>query len=193
MNCGLIAQVLFEALLRRNAFDRNDLNYYGGRLFTGNNEYKADTKFVALYDVSDLNLTRSIVETRKLYDLFEFLSEDHLKLIIQSICPEDMNDATRMALIEFCSDMVNHEIVVNDEVKEYKDFIFKDGTIVLYRQHSEDDPKNEDIVKEIQAIFVGIGAEKNTINLFVKDKLVYGIDINDVLPIEGLTEYVEVN
>lgn len=192
VNCGFIAQVLFEALLRRNAFDRNDLNYYGGRLFTGNNEYATDTKFVALYDVADLNLTQSIVETSKLKDLFEYLSEDHLKLIIESIRP-DMNDATRAALNEFCIDMVNHEIVVDDEVKEYKDFKLKDGTTVLYRQHSEDDPENEDIVKEIQAIFVGIGTEKNTINLFVKDKLVYGIDINDVLPIEGLTEYVEVN
>jgi len=185
---GDIAQILYEALLRKNAFDRNDLNYYGGRLFSGNNEYKADTKFVALYDVSSLNLSRKIIEKNTLMNLFGFMSGNHLNLIAESVCP-NINDNTRSALHDFCQDIVNNEIIIDDK-REIQECKYKIGTKLLYHQPNENNPE-EDKTEDIEAIFVGVGYTEDTISIIVEGNVVV-VNIDDVHPIEGVTEYVMV-
>ena len=188
VNTGDIAQVLFEALLRRNAFDRNDLNYGGGRLFSGNSEFEADTKFVALYDASSLNLTRKIIEKDTLKNLFNYMTGNHLNLIVDSVCP-DINDATRSALHEFCQDIVNNEIIVDDK-RDMQERKYKIGTKLLYHQPNENDP-DEESSKDIEALFAGVGYTDDTISLIIEGNIV-AVNIDDVYPIEGVTEYVMV-
>lgn len=185
---GDIAQIMYEALLRKNAFDRNDLNYDGGRLFSGNSEYEADTKFVALYDVSSLNLTRKIIEKDTLKNLFGYMSGNHLNLIVDSVCP-GINDATRSALHEFCQDIVNNEIII-DNKRDVQERKYKIGTKLLYHQPNEKDPEAE-TSNDIEALFVGVGYTDDTICIIVEGGVVV-VNIDDVYPIEGITEYVMV-
>ena len=185
---GDIAQILYEALLRKNAFDRNDLNYHGGRLFSGNSEYEADTKFVALFDASSLNLTRKIIEKDTLKNLFDYMAGNHLNLIIDSVCP-GINDATRLALSEFCQDIVNNEIII-DEKRDIQERKYKIGTKLLYHQPNENDP-DEESSKDIEALFAGVGYTDDTISIIVEGNIVV-VNIDDVYSIEGVTEYVMV-
>lgn len=185
---GDIAQILYEALLRKNAFDRNDLNYYGGRLFSGNGEYEADTRFVALYDASSLNLTRKIIEKDTLKNLFNYMAGNHLNLIVDSVCP-GINDATRFALHEFCQDIVDNEIIIDDK-KDIQDRRYKIGTKLLYHQPNENNPE-EETSKDIEALFVGVGYTDDTISIIVEGNVVV-VNIDDLYPIEGVTEYVMV-
>lgn len=185
---GDIALVMYEALLRKNAFDRNDLNYHGGRLFSGNSEYEADTKFVALYDASSLNLTRKIIEKDTLKNLFGYMAGNHLNLIIDSVCP-GLNDATRSALHEFCQDIVTNEIIIDDK-RDIQERKYKIGTKILYHQSNENDPE-EDTSKDIEALFVGMGYTDDTISIIVEGNIVV-VNIDDVHPIESVTEYVMV-
>ena len=188
---GDIAQILFEALLRRNAFDRNDLNYIGGKLFTGNSEYLADTKFVALYDASPLNLSQRIAEKDKLKDLFGYLGdENHIDIIARSVCP-GLNQETKDALKTFCDEFKNNDIV-EDERNDVQEKFFKQGTLVYYHQPNADNPADE-TTTEMRAMFVGRGNDDNLINLWINDKgHLFNVDLNDISPIEGVTEYVNI-
>ena len=183
-----IAQILFEALLRRNAFDRNDLNYIGGKLFTGNSEYPADTKFVALYDASPLNLSQRIAEKDKLKDLFGYLGDgNHIDIIAASVCP-GLNQETKDALQTFCNEFKNHDIV-EDERNDVQEKFFKQGTLVYYHQPNADNPADE-TTTEMRAMFIGRGNDDNLINLWINDKgPLFNVDLNDISPIEGVTEY----
>lgn len=183
-----IALILFETLLRRNAFDRNDLNHIGGRLFAGNTEYPANTKFVALYDASSLDLSKSMVDPERLKDLFGFLS-GHIDIIADSVCGIGaVNNQTKDALKLICNDIVNNEIEICD-VKEIYDKVYKDGTTVRYKQKNTDNLDDEESVNEIDAICVGTSQDRSTVNLFVNGSLIYQVDINDTYAIEGVTEF----
>ncbi len=189
VNVIQIGQILFEALLRRNAFDRNDLNHIGGRLFMDNTEYPANTRFVALYDASSLDLSKSIADPEKLKDLFGFLSENHIDMIADAVCGKDMvNEQTRYALHQFCADIASHEIVIEDSA-EISERRLKEGTIVRYIQANEEMADEEKVSLEIDAMYLGEGRKENTVNLLVEGKPLFQVDVNDIYPIDGVTEF----
>lgn len=188
VNVNQIAQIVYEALLRRNAFDRSDLNYYGGRLFTANTEFNEYDKFIALYDTSSLNLSKSITDNGILDDLFQFLSENRIDMIADAVCGEDLRDATRRALHEFCECMRNNTPTVKQgTIVEKK---FRQYTLVAYRQYEDENDKDNSQYTELEVTYVGVGSLENTVALFSADKgLLRDIDIDDVYPIDGKTQY----
>lgn len=180
-----IAQVIFETFLRRNAFDRNDISYIGGRLFTGNSEYPANTKFVALYDASPLNLSQSLMEGHKIQDLFEYLYM-HLDVISQSVI-EDMNYQTETSLKTLCQDIINNDLFIDrPNIIERR---YRGGTPVCYMRRDINNPEDDEKIERIMAIYVGIGDSDLSVNLFVGNQIIYGVSINDIEAVEG-TEYV---
>ena len=180
-----IAQVVFETFLRRNAFDRNDISYIGGRLFTGNNKYPANTKFVALYDASPLNLSRSLMEDYKINDLFEYLGQ-HLHVISQSVVA-DMNEQTESSIRMLCQDIINNESIVDaPEITERK---YKGGTPVCYLKRDDNNPEDEERIERKTAIYIGVGDTDLSVNLFVDGQIIYNVSINDTENVEN-TEYI---
>lgn len=180
-----IAQVIFETFLRRNAFDRNDISYIGGRLFTGNSEYQANTKFVALYDASPLNLSQSLMKGQRIKDLFEYL-DMHLDVISQSVI-DDMNDQTKASLRMLCRDIKNNSLIFDEpNIIERR---YRGGTPVCYLKRDDDNPEDEERIERIIAIYLGIGDSDLSVNLLVGNQIIYGVSINDIEGVEG-TEYV---
>lgn len=113
---GDIAKILFETFLRRNAFDRNDINYLGGRLTYGNEEFEPLTKFVALYDVTKFNITQRVIDEDRIIDMFTYL-RNHLSTISFSICG-DLNKETFNSLKELCDSVLNNELIVVEKTGE---------------------------------------------------------------------------
>lgn len=180
-----IAQVIFEAFLRRNAFDRNDISYIGGKLFTGNSKYPANTKFVALYDASRLNLSRSLLRDDRIKDLFEYLGQN-LTVICQSVI-DDMNGPTEASLSMLCHEINAHELVVDEpNITERR---YKSGTLVCYLKRDENNPEDDERIERTMAIYLGVGDTDLSVNLFVNGQPLFGASINDIESVEG-TEYV---
>ena len=119
-------------------------------------------------------------------NLFGFMSGNHLNLIAESVCP-NINDNTRSALHDFCQDIVNNEIIIDDK-REIQECKYKIGNKLLYHQPNENNPE-EDKTEDIEAIFVGVGYTEDTISIIVEGNVVV-VNIDDVHPIEGVTEYV---
>ena len=186
VNVDQIAHILFEAFLRRNAFDRNDISYYGGRLFSGNSKHVAGERFIALYDASSINLTKSITSTDKLKDLFNFLNH-HLDVISKSIYPDSGDDTVR-AFKDICEEFDTETIVIN-ETQLITERQYKSGTVVQLRLRNNQDPLNEEKIQNKTAIYLGKG-DNELVNLFVDGEPIFNIDNNDVYPIEGQTQYV---
>lgn len=180
-----IAQVIFETFLRRNAFDRNDISYIGGRLFTGNSEYPANTKFVALYDASPLNLSQSLMKGRNIKDLFEYL-DLYLGVISQSVI-DDMNEQTKASLNMLCHDIKNNNLDFDEpNIIERR---YKGGTPVCYLKRDDNNPEDEERIERIMALYLGVGDTDLSVNLFVDGQIVYNVSINDIEGVEN-TEYV---
>ena len=156
-----IALVLFETFLQRNAFDRNDINFIGNKLFYSNEEFKHGEKFVALYDINPLNITSRIVNSTLIKELFEFLYE-YMDSIVPTICP-DINEATKDAIKKLCK-----TIIENDEDEDFKDvgndYFYENFTEILYLGDEE-----EELPEPLYAKFLGRGNVENTCNLLLAD------------------------
>lgn len=156
-----IAQILFETFLQRNAFDRNDINFIGNKLFYINDEFKHGEKFVALYDINPLNITSRIVDSTLIKELFRFLY-DYIDSIVPTICP-DINEPTKDAIIQLCK-----TILENQEDVEYKevgnDYFYENFTDILYLGDEE-----EDLQEPVYAKFLGRGNVENTCNIMLAD------------------------
>ena len=177
-----IARILFETFLSRNAFDRNDINYIGGKLFNGNDILQRDDRFVAIYDANALNITSRIMDDALLKDMFAYLSR-HKDVIVHNICPE-INQATIEAIETLCQSIMNSEADTN-----YQDLglerRFKMGTEVFYLSEHADDP-DVDVKQKCQ--LVGNGNEKDTYNVLLNGKLEIDIPIDRIEATEN-TEF----
>lgn len=178
-----IAEILFETFLRRNAFDRNDINYINGKLFFGTSDLPSGSKFVAMYDASSMNMTKRIIETDRLKDLFTFLRDNH-QIIAKTIC-NDINQQTIQALLALCNDILDNPMEfpkTNVTVKK-----FKSATEVKVIIRDENDPEN---FTEQIGTYVGTADSDGLVNIFVNGIMMYNIDLNDLIPTEN-TRYVE--
>lgn len=176
-----IATILFEVFLRLRAFERNDINYRGGRLFNSNDILKRDDCFIAIYDANDLNLTSRALDEHLLKQIFEYIA-DNMEVITASVCP-NITSETVDALNDLCQSVLNNEadLAYKDLGKERK---FKTGTEVIYRMSSKDDPE---AFEEIKCIFIGKG-ENETYYILLNGKPVPNIPIDSIEPTEN-TEY----
>lgn len=176
-----IATILFEVFLRLRAFERNDINYRGGRLFNSNDILKRDDCFIAIYDANDLNLTSRALDEHLLKQIFEYIT-DNMGVITASVCP-NITSETVDALNDLCQSVLNNEadLAYKELGKERK---FKTGTEVIYRMSSKDDPE---AFEEIKCIFIGKG-ENETYYILLNGKPVPNIPIDSIEPTEN-TEY----
>lgn len=180
-----IARIIFEAFLKRNAFDRNDIEHIDGRIFTSNNDVRQLDKFVALYDASSLNITRSLTSIAILKDLFGFI-HDHKNVIIRNICPA-INPETNNALSKLCDSILENEgqTVIGTE-EELKTLRFKTQTMVKYRMPDENDPES---TTEIDAQILGDSSDGCGYTIFANGKIIFDVIPDDIVAIET-TEFV---
>lgn len=176
-----IATILFEVFLRLRAFERNDINYRGGRLFNSNDILKRNDCFVSIYDANDLNLTSRTLDKHLLKQIFEYIA-DNMEVITASVCP-NITHETVDALNDLCQSVLNNEA---DE--DYKDLgrerRFRRGTVVIYRIPSENDPE---VFNEYQCIFGGKN-EDGTYTILLNGVLKFNIPTDCIEPTEN-TEY----
>lgn len=176
-----IATILFEVFLRLRAFERNDINYRGGRLFNSNDVLKRDDHFVAIYDANEFNITSRVLDAGLLKQLFKYVS-DNIDTVTTSICP-NINPVTVDALNDLCQSVLNNEadLAYKDLGKERK---FKKGTEVIYRTPSEDDPE---VFNEYKCILAARD-EDGTYTILLNGGLKYDIPADSIEPSEN-TEY----
>ena len=174
VNTSDIAKILYETFLNRNAFDRNDINFIGGKLFNGNDILRRNDKFVAVYDTNALNITSRIMDSALLKDMFTYLDK-HKNVIVHNICPE-ISDATSGAIEIFCQSIINNEAELN-----YQDLglehVFKMGTEVYYLSEDINDP---DVDIKQKCILAGYGNEKDSYNLLLNGNLIFDIPIDRI-------------
>ena len=176
-----IAMILFEVFLRLRAFERNDINYRGGRLFNSNDILKRDDCFVAIYDANDLNLTSRALDEYLLKQIFEYIS-NNMDVITASVCP-NITSETVDALNDLCQSVLNNEadLAYKDLGKERK---FKKKTEVIYRMSSKEDPE---VFNEYKCKFVARD-EDGTYTILLNGDLIFDIPADSIEPSEN-TEY----
>lgn len=176
-----IATILFEVFLRLRAFERNDINYRGGRLFNSNDILKRDDCFIAIYDANDLNLTSRALDEHLLKQIFEYIA-DNMEVITASVCP-NITSETVDALNDLCQSVLNNEadLAYKDLGKERK---FKKKTEVIYRMSSKENPE---VFNEYKCIFVARD-EDGTYTILLNGDLIFDIPADSIEPSEN-TEY----
>lgn len=177
-----IAKILFETFLQRKAFDRNDIEHIGTKLFNSNEELKMNDKFVALYDIKSLNITSRITDDKLMKDLFGYLHE-YKDIIAPTICP-NVNNETMKAIEDLCL-----SIIMNKADIAYKElgneYFYKCGTEVWYLK--EIDGEDEEY-ERIHAIYAGNGNCINTCVLMLNNSFVPNVPIDRIEATEK-TEY----
>lgn len=192
-----IAKILYETFLRRNAFDRNDINFAGGRLFFGNSVLNSGDKFIAIYDVNDsFNMTKRIVDDTLLKDLFKYLYE-YKEIIAHSVC-SSINGASLEAISELCQCILKNDVNDCDEDLG-SERIFADGAQALYREKDVKDEEEEDDQEEENqekgtwqpCTIVGRGNNiPNTYNILLNGQIKYGVSIDELKATEN-TNYIQ--
>lgn len=110
-----VAKLIFETFLMRNAFDRNDINNKAGRLYvpvSSENLHIGD-RFVALYDVNQLNITSNLLKEDILKDTFLYLSK-YVDTLADSIFENEMNYQTREAVLSICETILTNKFKYED-------------------------------------------------------------------------------
>lgn len=182
-----IALVLFETFLQRNAFDRNDIAYIGNKLFNSNEELRMGDKFIALYDLNNLNITSRIIDDTLLKDLFYYLSQ-YKDIILPTICP-DINNETKSAIDDLCKSIVEHK--PDKLYKELGDeYFFKIGTNVVYLEDSENEDEE---YKRVFAKLAGRGTIEGTCTLLLQNfEFVSNVPLDRIEATDS-TEYERIN
>ena len=172
---SIISRIIFEAFLKRNAFDRNDINFIGGKLYSNYESLSINDKFVSLYDVSSLNITNRIINKDLIEDLFMFLQK-HLEVIALSLFPE-INNETIEAIKDLCNSIINNEanISFQDVGDEYS---YKPFTEIIYIEEEQE----TGLVKEKKGIYAGLGNIPNTFNIFVDGEGLSNISKDNIKP-----------
>lgn len=185
-----IADILSLTFLQRNAFDRNDIKHLGGKLYTGYNALKENSKFVAIYDTTPLNLTGRIMEATNLRDLFAYLDENE-DAIIDMVCPDGLNGPTRQALDDLCADILNNTADAT-AIEMTQQRIFKSPTPIVYLGNIVAETEEEhDAAEGEDAMFIKYDSEdRSTATIVLKASFTQkeGILINEIRPTEA-TQY----
>lgn len=178
-----VALILYETFLQRNAFDRNDIAHIGTKLFNSNDELQMHDKFVAIYDISSLNITSRIIDEELLKDLFGYLLQ-YKDIILPTICP-DINEETMNAIVDLCTSIVRHD--ADFTYKGFaKEYFYKAGTDVVYLQEIEAGVEG---YEKVLAKFVARGKSDNTCILLLSDySILYDVPIDRIENTEN-TEY----
>jgi DEAD/DEAH box helicase domain-containing protein len=179
-----IAEIIYQLLVKRNVVDRNDLNYSAGVIFNGNDLFEVNDKFVAIYDINELNISRRLTDANLLTELFGYLREN-LDIIVRSICP-NINDLTRQAIRLLCDSILDNNISDEDDVNFGNNRIIQSFSPIIYLKDNPDDPDNFD---EVPGIFGGYTNEGTTCTISVNGVNINGVTIDRIKPTDG-TMYI---
>ena len=175
VNTSIISKIIFEAFLKRNAFDRNDISFIGGKLYSNYERLSINDKFVSLYDVSSLNITNRIINEELIDDLFVFLQK-HLEVIALSLFPE-INNETIKAIKELCKSIIDNKANISFQ-NVGNEYSYKPFTEIIY---IKEDPITG-LQEEMIGIYTGLGNIPNTFNIFVNGEGLSNISKDDVKP-----------
>lgn len=185
-----IAEILFEAFLKKNAFDRNDINYMGASLYFSNEVLHRGDKFVALYDANDMgiNLTKRLLNDTWLKDVFEYIYM-YRDVIANNVCP-NINVATADALEALCLSILGNEIC-DDDIELGEELIFADFTKALYCVEDPDEPNNPEKYVKQECIITGRSSSSaSNFNIIVDGKFIPDIPIDRLEATED-TQFVK--
>lgn len=175
----MVSDILFEAFLRCSAFDRSDMNHRGGRLYNTYGNLRAGTRYVALYDASEFNLSLRVLEESRLRDMFRYLM-DHKRTIMQACLLVAENSSPILYapisnIIDLmCKDILNNEIVDDSKPKEEK--VLKNGTKVVFLQKNANDTK---VIAKVPSIYIASDNAGNPV-LMIDGSPRFGVEWTDL-------------
>ena len=144
-----IAKLIFEAFLLQNAFDRNDISHNAGKLYTPNKVegLDVDDRFVAFYDINQLNITSNLLKEDILKNIFLNIA-NHLDTFASSIFDRPLNIETRIAIENICSDILENEMVSEKCITQnsYIDVYTRSSPVLFYEKYESE--IDEDTIKE---------------------------------------------
>ena len=163
-----ITKLLFEAFLQRNAFDRNDINYRGGRLYFSYDTFSRGDKYIAFYDENEIfNVTGRVADDAVLKDLFKYVKEN-LNILIETVIP-DMNAQTRESILSLCNTILNNQ-PDDEEIIVSKAKPIALGSEVMYKEVIIDG-SDEEQEMEHTVILLGYDAEMSECSILIGGEL----------------------
>lgn len=176
-----ISNLIFEAFLMLNAFDRNDINYKSGRLRIPHpsENLKGNDYFLALYDINQLNITSNLMDKETLKNTFNHLQK-YLETFITSLCPKGVNDATRYALETLCTCIVKNDFV-NEECNDESNYmtVFAQESPADYQEQLNSDEENAE----------GDGFEKQRCQVLSVQKLPFEDTVEYIILLDGKPKF----
>lgn len=170
-----IAKLMFVAFLQRNAFDRNDINYIGGRIFFTSNLFSRGDKYVAFYDENEsFNITGRIADDKILQDLFNYIKVN-IDILISSVVP-DMSTASRDAILALCDSIIGTTPVVSD-IEVGKERFIRPGSEVIYKYIDAEEKEHEDT-----CIFTGYTSDNSECSILLDGKFITPVAIAEIYP-----------
>ena len=143
-----ISRLIFEAFLTRNAFDRNDINFHYGKLYVPNDSenLKVDDKFIALYDVNQLNITSNLLKENILKDIFDYLLK-HMIPFANYLFEHGINSETASALSQICEDVIKGDLL-DEQCATTNSYmqVYAPGTRALFYPNAQTEDENEEEV-----------------------------------------------
>ena len=176
VSVGDIAEILFETFLKRNAFDRNDINYCGGRLFISNDLLEVGRRFVALYDANELNITNRLTDKHLIKGLFCYLKQN-VSIIAHTVCP-NINDATVAAIESLCDSILSNEFET-PTIETGQERTIKHGSKVVYTPID-----SEDSTSGIEGIFCGYSGDLTTCAVLVNGQVLFEVSLDNIMATE---------
>ena len=196
VNYSQIAQIIFDAFIMQNAFERNDITC--GRGIERKNqpffEIKANDRFIALYDENKLNISAELLHPKRLKKTFSLLKEN-LSEFINAIYPEHgINNETKDAIHTLCDDIIENEIedfsAPETEISSNNIIdVYSPETICLYSERiidPEEDDSSENEYSNCSVISVIKSEETKaffTYVIFTDGKVIYNVHPEQLIPL----------
>ena len=173
-----IAKLMFEAFIQRNAFDRNDINYIGGRLYYKNDQFSRGDKYIAFYDENEnFNVTGRIANDDVLKDLCRYIAAN-LEVLASTLIPE-MSSASKDALLSLCKSII--ENTPDDDYLEIgKPRYFRMGSEVLYKENDTDEAG-------VVCMLAGYSDDNSECAIFLNGQYKTDIAISQIYPTANST------
>lgn len=118
-----ISQMIFESFLLQRAFEKNDFEYKGGKLYLPNAKFELqiNDRFLAIYDNNDLNIAKELLDCDLLKRTFAFL-RDNFDTFTTTLLNGTITECTKKAVYAICNDVLEANIeylnVTDNEMDE---------------------------------------------------------------------------
>ena len=180
VNRSQVVQLIFETFLMRNAFDRNDINDKPGKLYVSvaRENLRIGDRFVALYDINQLNITSHLLKEDILRDTFQYLSK-YIDTLAESIFENEMKVETREAVLAICESVLNNDFVYENcvEIARYIPVFSLRSVAQFCPDPSEEDSDSDDKWMDCSVLAVFKDEIPNTVKylIFCNGDFIYDV------------------